>query len=86
KGKSKSTNGGQKPGHSVKQNVRYELKATTSSPKKGATNLGKITMSNSYAALEEESDEDVENMYDELANLFHCKTCESSSTFTTAAG
>ncbi|GJS17451.1 hypothetical protein Tco_0411923 [Tanacetum coccineum] len=109
KGKSKSTNGGQICGHSVKQNIRYEPKATISAPKKGATNLGniskassiknqpykatntstkqgKITMSNSYAALEEESDEDVENVYHELANLFHCKTCESLSTFTTASG
>ncbi|GJX54307.1 hypothetical protein Tco_0282676 [Tanacetum coccineum] len=109
KGKSKSTNGGQFGGHSVKQNVRYEPKATTSAPKKGATNLGntsksssmknqppkatitstkegKITMSNSYAALEEESDEDVENVYDESANLFHSKTGESLSTFTTVAG
>ncbi|GKF32119.1 hypothetical protein Tco_0101917, partial [Tanacetum coccineum] len=47
---------------------------------------GKITMYNSYTALEEESDEDVENVYDESANLFHSKTGESSSTFTTAAG
>nr|GEW11879.1 zinc knuckle CX2CX4HX4C [Tanacetum cinerariifolium] len=39
-GKSKSTNGGQFAGHSVKQNVRYKPKATTSAPKKGATNVG----------------------------------------------
>ncbi|GKE42531.1 zinc knuckle CX2CX4HX4C containing protein [Tanacetum coccineum] len=93
----------------VKQNVRYEPKATTSAPKKGAANLGnasksssmknqpskatitstkegKITMPYSYAALEDESDEDVENVYDESANLFRSKTGESSSTFTTAAG
>nr|GFC48903.1 hypothetical protein [Tanacetum cinerariifolium] len=31
-------------------------------------------MSNSYAALEDESDEDVENVYNESANLFHSKT------------
>ncbi|GJV82838.1 zinc knuckle CX2CX4HX4C containing protein [Tanacetum coccineum] len=108
KGKSKSINGGQIGGHSVKLNVRYEPKATTSAPKKGATNLGnasklssmknqppkatiistkegKITMSNSYAALEDESDEDVENLYNESANFFHSKTSESSSTLTTAA-
>nr|GEW61414.1 zinc knuckle CX2CX4HX4C [Tanacetum cinerariifolium] len=35
KGKSKSTNGGQFADQSVKQNVRYEPKATTSAPKKG---------------------------------------------------
>ncbi|GJY89163.1 hypothetical protein Tco_0503791 [Tanacetum coccineum] len=105
----RSTNGGQIGGHSVKQNVRFEPEATTSAPKKGATNLGntsksssmknqppkatitstkegKVTMSNSYAVLEEESDEDVENVYDESANLLHSKTGENSSTFTTAAG
>ncbi|GJS48453.1 hypothetical protein Tco_0598574 [Tanacetum coccineum] len=109
KGKSKSINDGQIGGHSVKQNVRCEPKATTRAPKKGAANLGnlsksssmknqppkatitsikegKITMPNSYAALEDESDEDVENVYDESANLFRSKTGESSSTFTTAAG
>ncbi|GKD97005.1 hypothetical protein Tco_1380902 [Tanacetum coccineum] len=40
KGKSKSTNGGQFTGPSVKQNVRYEPKATTSAPKKGTTYVG----------------------------------------------
>ncbi|GKG23151.1 hypothetical protein Tco_0388454, partial [Tanacetum coccineum] len=100
KGKSKSTNVGQIGGHSVKQNVRYEPKATSSTPKNGATNVGKasqsstmlkttitstkegnITMSNSYVALRAESDEDVENVYDESANLFRTKTGENSSTF-----
>ncbi|GKC89156.1 hypothetical protein Tco_1149805 [Tanacetum coccineum] len=38
KGKSKSTNGGQFAGPSVKQTVKYEPKATPSAPKKGATN------------------------------------------------
>nr|GEU40259.1 hypothetical protein [Tanacetum cinerariifolium] len=48
---------------------------------------GNINMSNSYAALDDESDEDVENMYDESANLFHhTETGESSSTFTIASG
>ncbi|GKE11507.1 hypothetical protein Tco_1415058 [Tanacetum coccineum] len=37
KGKSKSTNGGQFVGPSVKQSLRYEPKATTSEPKKGDT-------------------------------------------------
>ncbi|GKA11973.1 hypothetical protein Tco_0691519 [Tanacetum coccineum] len=40
KGKSKSNNGGQFAGPSVKQSVRYEPKATTNTPKKGATNKG----------------------------------------------
>ncbi|GJT67639.1 retrovirus-related pol polyprotein from transposon TNT 1-94 [Tanacetum coccineum] len=58
------------------------VKATVPSTKEG-----NITMSNYYVALDDESDEDVENMYDELANLFHStKTGESSSTFTAAAG
>ncbi|GJY59675.1 hypothetical protein Tco_0459567 [Tanacetum coccineum] len=96
KGKSKFTNGGQFSGHSVKQTVRYEPKATTSAPKKGATNVGNasksssmlktfdistkkgnITMSNSYSVLDDKSDEDVENVYDELVNLFQItKTVE----------
>ncbi|GJR35199.1 zinc knuckle CX2CX4HX4C containing protein [Tanacetum coccineum] len=37
KGKSKSTNGGKFVGPSVSQSVRYEPKAKTSDPKKGAT-------------------------------------------------
>nr|GEW40068.1 retrovirus-related Pol polyprotein from transposon TNT 1-94 [Tanacetum cinerariifolium] len=40
KGKSKSTNGAQFAGPSVKQNVRYEPKAATSVPKKGVSNVG----------------------------------------------
>nr|GEW03474.1 hypothetical protein [Tanacetum cinerariifolium] len=87
----------------------YEPKASTSVPKKGATNFGNasksssmlknqpfkatvpstkegnITMSNSYVALDDESDEDVKNMNDESDNLLHSlKTGESSSTFTAA--
>ncbi|GJV11853.1 retrovirus-related pol polyprotein from transposon TNT 1-94 [Tanacetum coccineum] len=111
KGKSRSTNGGQFGGHSVKQTVRYEPKATASVPKKGATNLGNvsklssmlndqplkaivppakegnITMYNSYAALDDESEEDVENVYDESDNLLNgTRIGESSSTFTVAVG
>ncbi|GJU81813.1 hypothetical protein Tco_1284178, partial [Tanacetum coccineum] len=48
-----------------------------------STKEGNITMSNSYAALDDESDEDVENVYDESANLLHStQTGESSSTST----
>ncbi|GJR60365.1 zinc knuckle CX2CX4HX4C containing protein [Tanacetum coccineum] len=47
KGKSKSTNGGQFVGLLVKQNVRYEPKAATSEPKKGATNVGNASKSSS---------------------------------------
>nr|GEX36506.1 hypothetical protein [Tanacetum cinerariifolium] len=84
KGKSKSTNGDQLGDHPVKQTLRYEPKATTSSPKKGTTDLGdasksstmlkttvtsimndNILVSNPYSALDEESEEEVENVYDE---------------------
>nr|GEW32906.1 ARID DNA-binding domain-containing protein [Tanacetum cinerariifolium] len=56
KGKTKSTNGGQFAGLSVKQNfaglsvkqnVRYEPKANTSAPKKGVTNVGNTSQSSS---------------------------------------
>ncbi|GKC70382.1 hypothetical protein Tco_1116265 [Tanacetum coccineum] len=42
---SKSTNGGQFTGPSVKHNVRYEPKATTSAPKKGTTYVGYTSQS-----------------------------------------
>ncbi|GKE39808.1 zinc knuckle CX2CX4HX4C containing protein [Tanacetum coccineum] len=45
KSKSKSTNGGQFGGHSVKQNIRYEPKATANVQKKGATNVGNASKS-----------------------------------------
>ncbi|GKD89795.1 hypothetical protein Tco_1365302 [Tanacetum coccineum] len=95
----------------VKQTVRYEPKASTSVPNKGATNLGNasksssmlknqllkatvtstkegnITMSNSYAAFGDKSEEDIENVYDKSANLLHSsKTGGISSTFTATAG
>ncbi|GJZ42749.1 zinc knuckle CX2CX4HX4C containing protein [Tanacetum coccineum] len=85
KGKTKSTNGGQFGGYSVKQTVRYEPKATTSVIV-ASNKEGNITMSNSYAALDYESEEDVENIYDESANLLHStQTAESSSTFMVVA-
>ncbi|GKD18092.1 hypothetical protein Tco_1207250 [Tanacetum coccineum] len=92
KGKSKFTNGGQFGGNPVKQTVRYALKATTSTPNKGTTNVGNafkpstilkttvtstmndnIPVSNPYFALDEESEEEVENVYDESANLLQSK-------------
>ncbi|GJX42818.1 zinc knuckle CX2CX4HX4C containing protein [Tanacetum coccineum] len=45
KGKSKYTNGGQFTGPSVKQNVRYEPKTTTTAPNKGATYVGNTSKS-----------------------------------------
>ncbi|GKA61620.1 retrovirus-related pol polyprotein from transposon TNT 1-94, partial [Tanacetum coccineum] len=50
-----------------------------------STNKGNITMSNSYAALGDEIDEDVENVYDESAKLFRTTTGESSSSFRATA-
>ncbi|GJY49692.1 zinc knuckle CX2CX4HX4C containing protein [Tanacetum coccineum] len=104
KGKSKSTNGGQFTGPSVKHNVRYEPKATTSAPKKGTTYVGytsqstpmlkttgnsskkdNLSMSNSFSALNEEEEEDVENVYDESANLIQNTKAGGSSSFTAAA-
>nr|GEX35399.1 hypothetical protein [Tanacetum cinerariifolium] len=104
KGKSKSTNGGQFAGPSVKQNVRYEPKANESAPKKGVTNVGNtslsssmlkttdksskkdnLSMSNSFSALnDEENDdkEDVENVYDESANLIQNTKAGGSLYFT----
>ncbi|GKD50630.1 hypothetical protein Tco_1279606 [Tanacetum coccineum] len=47
KGKSKSTNGGQFTGHSVKQIVGCEPKTTSSSPNKGTTNVSNPSTSSS---------------------------------------
>ncbi|GJV89582.1 zinc knuckle CX2CX4HX4C containing protein [Tanacetum coccineum] len=81
KGKSKSTNGGQFTGPSVKHNVRYEPKATTSAPMEG-NYLYNLSMSNSFSALneeEEEDEEEVENVYDESANLIQNTKAGGSS-------
>ncbi|GKA74477.1 hypothetical protein Tco_0780779 [Tanacetum coccineum] len=108
KGKSKSTNGGQFTGPSVKQNVRYEPKANTRAPKKGVTNVGNtsqsasmlkttgnsskkdnVSMSNSFSALndeEEDDEEDVQNVYDESANLIQNTKAGGRSSFTAAVG
>nr|GEW69758.1 hypothetical protein [Tanacetum cinerariifolium] len=84
KGKSRSTNGGLFDGQLVKQNVSYEPKAS-SNPLKAivppaslrrspnADEGVNITVSNSYAALDEEIKEVVENVYNESANLLKSK-------------
>ncbi|GJR55602.1 hypothetical protein Tco_1406123 [Tanacetum coccineum] len=76
KGKSKSTNGGQFAGPLVKPN-------TTCTSFKNDN----IITSNSYSALNEEEDEeeDVENLYDETANLFPNTKIDGSSSFMAAA-
>nr|GEY83682.1 hypothetical protein [Tanacetum cinerariifolium] len=86
KGKTKYNNSGQFGGYLVKQTVIYELEAITSVTVV-SNKEGNITMSNSFAALDDESKEDVENVYDESPNLLHgTQTGESSSTFMVAAG
>nr|GEU39802.1 putative reverse transcriptase domain-containing protein [Tanacetum cinerariifolium] len=45
--KSKSNNGGQFAGHSAKQTVRYEPKASTNAPKNGATIVSNLSKSSS---------------------------------------
>nr|GEX71451.1 zinc finger, CCHC-type [Tanacetum cinerariifolium] len=72
----------------------YEPKAATNVPtirasnmgnayKSGSSQGGNITVSNSYAALDDESEEEVKNVNDESANLFNStKIGGSSSTFT----
>ncbi|GKE06128.1 hypothetical protein Tco_1398146 [Tanacetum coccineum] len=81
KGKSKFTNAGKFTGPSVKHNVRYEPKTTTTAPKKGATYVGNTSQSSSMLKTTEE---DVEIVHDESANL-NTKT-DGSSSFTAAAG
>ncbi|GKF18101.1 hypothetical protein Tco_0063019, partial [Tanacetum coccineum] len=56
------------------------LKTTGTSSKKD-----NITTSNSYSALNDESDKDVKNVYDESANLFPSTKSGGSSSFTAAA-
>nr|GEU51296.1 hypothetical protein [Tanacetum cinerariifolium] len=104
KDKFKSTNGGQFAGPSIKQNIRYDPKATTSAPKKRTTNVSNaskstsmlktivtslkndnIITSNAYSALNDE-EEEVENVYDESANLFLNINTGGSSSFTVVAG
>ncbi|GKE08147.1 uncharacterized mitochondrial protein-like protein, partial [Tanacetum coccineum] len=60
------------------------LKTTSNSSKKD-----NLSMSNSFSALneeEEDDEEDVENMYDESANLIQNTKAGGSSSFTAAAG
>ncbi|GJU72792.1 hypothetical protein Tco_1264197, partial [Tanacetum coccineum] len=48
---------------------------------------GNITVSNSYATLDDESEEEVENVFDESANLLNStKTGANLSTYTVADG
>ncbi|GJT63722.1 hypothetical protein Tco_1015202 [Tanacetum coccineum] len=88
KGKSKSINGGQFSGLSVKHNVRYEPKATTSAPKKGTTFVGYTSQSTPMLKTTEEEDdeEDVKNVYDESANLIQNTKVGGSSSFMAATG
>ncbi|GJW76077.1 hypothetical protein Tco_0137759 [Tanacetum coccineum] len=88
KGKSKSTNGGQFTGPSVKHNVRHEPKATTSAPMKGTTYVGlhlQSTILEKDELKKKNEEEEVENVYDESANLIQNTKAGGSSSFTAAA-
>ncbi|GJU52685.1 zinc knuckle CX2CX4HX4C containing protein [Tanacetum coccineum] len=70
RGKSKSTNDGQFAGTSVKLNVRYEPKATTSAPKKGVTNVGNTSQSASMLkTIGNSSKKDNLSMYNSFSAL-----------------
>nr|GEV15911.1 hypothetical protein [Tanacetum cinerariifolium] len=102
KGESKSTNGGQFAGLSVKQTVRYEPKATTSALKKGATNVSNPSKSSSMLKTMDTyrkkdkfttsnsfsalNDDGVKNVYDESANLSPNTKTGGRSSFTAVAG
>ena len=72
KGKTKSTNGSQFVGSSVKQNVRYAPKAATSEPKKRATATGNAFISSSMlkptGSTFKESNITTSNSYAALVN------------------
>nr|GEU80809.1 zinc knuckle CX2CX4HX4C [Tanacetum cinerariifolium] len=85
KGKSKSTNGGQFAGPSVKQTVKYEPHVTTSAPKKRTTNVDNVSTSSSMLKTTEDEDEAVEYVYDESASLFPNTKAGGNSSFTAAA-
>lgn len=57
------------------------LKSTGNSSKEGH-----ITISNSYSALVNDEKEDVENVYDESANLFKNQNTGESSSFAVPTG
>nr|GEX53836.1 zinc knuckle CX2CX4HX4C [Tanacetum cinerariifolium] len=78
KGKSKSTNGGQFVGPSIKQNVRYEPKATTSASNKGATNgnpLPKKLLGNKIASWSFKK-QDCTSMYNAEAGYVSLSTSQ----------
>nr|GEZ13822.1 hypothetical protein [Tanacetum cinerariifolium] len=77
---SASKKGATNVGNASKSSSMLETTATSATQ-------GNIPMSNPYSVLDDESDEEVENVYNESANLFQSKkTGGSSSTFTDAAG
>ncbi|GKB28452.1 zinc knuckle CX2CX4HX4C containing protein [Tanacetum coccineum] len=78
------------PSHMSSMSKNQPLKASfpTLSSRRSPINEegGNITMSNSYDALDDDSEEEIENVYDELVNLFNStKIGASLSTFTVAA-
>nr|GEV14485.1 zinc finger, CCHC-type [Tanacetum cinerariifolium] len=83
KGKYRSTKGGMSDGQLVKQNPLKAIVPFSSSRRcPNVDARGNITVSNCYAALDDESEEEVKNVNDESANLFNStKIGGSSSTF-----
>nr|GEX70693.1 hypothetical protein [Tanacetum cinerariifolium] len=85
-----------------KEEERYEPKANTSAPKKGATNVSNLSKSSSMLRTDDTSlkkdnftmsnsfsslnDEEVENVYDESTNLYPHTKTDGSSSFMAAAG
>nr|GEX04807.1 hypothetical protein [Tanacetum cinerariifolium] len=65
--------------------IRTTCTSSSMSNNVSSTSKGIFTTSNSYSASDDEIEEDVENVYDETANLFS-KSGESFSTFRTAVG
>ncbi|GKC35484.1 zinc knuckle CX2CX4HX4C containing protein [Tanacetum coccineum] len=96
-GKAKSISSGKFGGQSVKQSSRVSsmpkvqlLKAKVPPVSSRSPNVdkgGNIIVSNSYDALDDKSEEEVENVFDESANLLNSsKTGVSSSTYIVANG
>ncbi|GJV24599.1 hypothetical protein Tco_1377294 [Tanacetum coccineum] len=86
-GKAKSTNGDKFGGQSKIQPIKANVPPVSSKRNQNVEKGGNITVSNSYAALDDESEEEVENVFDESANLLNStKTGASLFTYTVADG
>ncbi|GJX05553.1 hypothetical protein Tco_0191469 [Tanacetum coccineum] len=66
--------------------IWLKLRQSTSKTTGNSSKKDNLSMSNSFSALNEEEEEDVENVYDESANLIQNTKAGGSSSFTAAAG